>query len=63
MVMRHGKAEDGSGKTFYNRIKSPGQSWTKLRDEAKRNGTFEHDVGRGVRSTSHSMTSVDDNAE
>ena len=44
--MRNGKVEDGSGKTFYNRIKSHGQSWIKLRNEAIKNGSFERDVGR-----------------
>ena len=36
MVMRNGKPDSNSGKTFYNRIKQPGQSWTKLRDEARK---------------------------
>ena len=45
MVMRHGKADIGSGKTYYNRVKQPGQSWTKLRDEAKKRGTFYQEVG------------------
>ena len=45
MVMRNNKAEDGSGKTHFNRVKKPGQSWTKLRDEARKRGTFLQEVG------------------
>jgi len=29
------KPRDRSGKTKYNRLKKPGESWTKLRDEAR----------------------------
>lgn len=44
MVMRNGKSDNNSGKTYYNRIKKPGESWTKLRDEARKAGTFYHEV-------------------
>lgn len=30
------KPKDGSGKTRFNRMKKPGQSWTKLRDEERK---------------------------
>lgn len=30
----------GSGKTKFNREKQRGESWTKLRDDARRNGTW-----------------------
>lgn len=30
----------GSGKTYFNRIKAKGQSWVKLRDDARRQGTW-----------------------
>lgn len=40
MVMRNGKPDSGSGKSHFNRIKKPGESWVKLRDEARRNNTL-----------------------
>jgi hypothetical protein len=33
-------AAHGSGKTRFTREKKQGQSWTKLRDDARREGTF-----------------------
>lgn len=40
MAMKNGKPNHGSGKTHFNRVKSKGQSWTKLRDEAVSKGMF-----------------------
>jgi hypothetical protein len=38
--MKNGKANNGSGKTMFNRAKAKGQSWTDLRDKAIKAGTF-----------------------
>jgi hypothetical protein len=38
--MKYGIANYGSGKTYFNRIKSKGQSWTELRDKAIKRGEF-----------------------
>ena len=39
--MKSDKPNDGSGKTYWNRIKKKGESWTKLRDESKK-GKVKH---------------------
>ena len=38
--MKTSRPMDGSGKTHFNRIKKPGQSWVTLRDEAIKRGTY-----------------------
>jgi hypothetical protein len=38
--MKNGKANHGSGKTQFNRMKAKGQSWTDLRDKAIKAGQF-----------------------
>ena len=38
--MKTDKPAHGSGKTRFNRIKKPGESWTKLRDEAIKAGRW-----------------------
>jgi hypothetical protein len=38
--MRDGKPSHGSGKTRFNRCKPRGESWVKLRDQARRAGTW-----------------------
>lgn len=42
--MKNGKPNHGSGKTQFNRIKSKGQSWTALREDAIKKGTFKRNV-------------------
>lgn len=38
--MKGSSPESGSGKTKFNSIKSKGQSWAKLRNQAITNGTW-----------------------
>jgi hypothetical protein len=38
--MKTNKPLDGSGKTHFNKIKKPGQSWVALRDQAIEDGTW-----------------------
>lgn len=38
--MKNGKPNHGSGKTYFNRIKRKGQSWTELRQQAISKGMF-----------------------
>jgi hypothetical protein len=38
--MKTDKPAHGSGKTRFNRIKARGESWVKLRDEAKSRGEW-----------------------
>jgi hypothetical protein len=44
--MKSDKQNHGSGKTFFTRQKSAGQSWTQLRDEAIRRGEWKHGANR-----------------
>ena len=38
--MKSDKPNNNSGKTRFNRGKKPGQSWTELREQARKAGTW-----------------------
>lgn len=38
--MKSDKAQSGSGKTHFNKIKAKDQSWTELREKARKSGSW-----------------------
>jgi len=44
--MKSDKAQTGSGKTHFNKIKAKGQSWTELRDKSKKSGSWKSESNK-----------------
>lgn len=56
--MKNGEANNGSGKTQFNRAKAKGQSWVELRDKAVKAGQFRIKEKREEKGIKHNEKSI-----